>query len=384
MKLFVPREVDTAETRVSLLPADAGKLVRLGADVEVESGVGDSINIPDRAYQEAGAEVSGDRAASLSEAEVVLRINAPGDQDLLNLAEGCVHISYMDPFNNLKLVRKFTDGKVSGISLEMIPRTTIAQKMDVLSSQANLAGYVAVVLAAERQQKIFPMMMTAAGTIAPARVFVIGAGVAGLQAIATAKRLGARVDAFDVRPEAQEQILSLGAKPLNVDLGETGQTKDGYAGQLTDDQLEKQRQAMAQMCAQSDVVITTAKVFGRKTPLIVTNDMLDGMKPGSVVVDLAVETGGNVEASELGKEIDRNGITIIGRPELERMVPVPASQMLSSNLCNFVEHFWDKEAKNFRLDRDDEIIQGCLVTHEGEIVNEAIRVAVGCAPHAET
>jgi len=384
MKLFVPREIDAAETRVSLLPDDAGKLARLGADVEVESGVGDSINIPDQAYQEAGAEVSGDRAASLSEAEVVLRINSPGDQDLLNLAEGCVHISYMDPFNNLKLIRQFADGKVSGISLEMIPRTTVAQKMDVLSSQANLAGYVAVVLAAERQQKIFPMMMTAAGTITPARVFVIGAGVAGLQAIATAKRLGARVDAFDVRPEAQEQILSLGARPLNVDLGEGAQTKDGYARQLTNDQLERQRQAMAQMCAQSDVVITTAKVFGRKTPLIVTNDMLDGMKPGSVVVDLAVETGGNVEASELGKEIDRNGVTIIGRPELERMVPVPASQMFSSNLYNFVEHFWDEETKSFKLDRDDQIIQGCLVTHDGEIVNEAIRAAVGCAPHTET
>ncbi|MHC4356067.1 MAG: Rossmann-fold NAD(P)-binding domain-containing protein, partial [Planctomycetota bacterium] len=227
-----------------------------------------------------------------------------------------------------------------------------------------------------RQQKIFPMMMTAAGTIAPARVFIIGAGVAGLQAIATAKRLGARVDAFDVRPEAREQIMSLGARPLNVDLGETGKTKDGYARQLTDEQLDKQRQAMARMCAQSDVVITTAKVFGRKAPLIVTNDMLDGMKPGSVVVDLAVDTGGNVEASELGREVDRNGVTIIGRPELERMAPVPASQMLSSNLYNFLEHFWDKETGSFKLDRDDEIIQGCLVTHEGEIVNPAIRATV--------
>ncbi len=208
-------------------------------------------------------------------------------------------------------------------------------------------------------------------------VFVIGAGVAGLQAIATAKRLGARVDAFDVRPEAQEQIMSLGAKPLIVDLGETGKTKDGYARQLTDEQLGKQRRAMAKQCAQSDVVITTAKVFGRKAPLIVTNDMLDGMKPGSVVVDLAVETGGNVEASELGKEVDRNGVTIIGRPELERMVPVPASQMFSSNLYNFLEHFWLKEAKSFRLDRNDQMIQGCLVTHDGEIVNEAIKAAIG-------
>jgi NAD(P) transhydrogenase subunit alpha len=247
--------------------------------------------------------------------------------------------------------------------------------MDVLSSQANLAGYVAVVLAAEHQKKILPMMMTPAGTIPPARVFVIGAGVAGLQAIATAKRLGARVDAFDVRPDAQEQILSLGAKPLKVDLGETAQTKDGYAKKLTDEQLEKQRQAMAKQCAQSDVVVTTAKVFGRKAPLIVTNEMLDGMKPGSVVVDLAVETGGNVEASELGKEISRKGVTVVGLPELQRRVPVPASQMFSSNLYNFIEHFWDKEAKHLKLDHDDEIIQGCLITHAGEIVNETVKAA---------
>ncbi len=377
MKLFVPREVDAAETRVPLLAKDAGRLAGLGAAVEVQSGIGESVNISDRAYEQAAAQVSGDRAASLAEADMILRISAPGAEDLVHLAEGCIHVSYMDPFNNVELVRQFAAGKVSGISLEMIPRTTVAQKMDVLSAQANLGGYVAVVLAAERQQRILPMMMTAAGTIAPARVFIIGAGVAGLQAIATARRLGARVDAFDVRPEAREQILSLGAKPLSVDLGETGKTEDGYAKQLTDEQLDKQRQAMARQCAQSDIVITTAKVFGRKAPLIVTNDMLDGMKPGSVVVDLAVETGGNVEASEPGRDIERKGVTIIGRPELERMVPVPASQMFSSNLCNFIEHFWDKETGSFRLDRDDEIIRGCLVTHDGEVVNEAIRAAVG-------
>jgi len=377
MKLFVPKEADAAETRVPLLPTDAGRLVQLGANVEVQGGIGESINIPDEAYEKVGTQIARDRTASLCGADMVLRISIPAGEDIEGLAAGCIHISCMDPFNNVDAVSKLAAGKVSGISLEMIPRTTLAQKMDVLSSQANLAGYVAVVLAAERQQKIFPMMMTAAGTIAPARVFVIGAGVAGLQAIATAKRLGARVDAFDVRPEAQEQILSLGAKPLNVDLGQTGKTKDGYARQLTDEQLDKQRRAMAKQCTQSDVVIATAKVFGRKAPLIVTNDMLDGMKPGSVVVDLAVETGGNVEASELGKEVDRNGVTIIGRPELERMVPVPASQMFSSNLFNLLEHFWDKEAKSFKLDRNDQIIQGCLVTHDGEIVNQAIKAAVG-------
>jgi len=341
----------------------------------VQGGIGESINIPDEAYERAGAKIARDRAASLWGADIVLRISISAGEDIQDLGEGCIHISYMNPFNNFDAVREFAAQRISGISLEMIPRTTIAQKMDVLSSQANLAGYVAVVLAAERQQKIFPMMMTAAGTIAPARVFVIGAGVAGLQAIATARRLGARVDAFDVRPEAHEQILSLGAKPLNVDLGQTGKTKDGYARQLTDEQLDKQRRAMAKQCAQSDVVITTAKVFGRKAPLIVTNEMLDQMKPGSLVVDLAAETGGNAEASELGKEVERKGVRIIGFAQLERMVPVPASQMFSSNLYNFLEHFWDKEAPSFKLDRDDEIIRGCLFTHEGEIVNPAIKAA---------
>ena len=377
MKLFVPKERDAAETRVPLLPMDGGKLVRLGAEVEVEAGIGESINISDDAYKKAGVNISSDRRASMSSADMVLRMSVPTGEDIRHLREGCIHISCMDPFNNFNLVKEIAARKVSAISLEMIPRTTIAQKMDVLSSQANLAGYVAVVLSAERQQKIFPMMMTAAGTIQPARVFVIGAGVAGLQAIATARRLGARVDAFDVRPEAQEQIMSLGAKPLRVDLGETGKTKDGYAGQLTDEQIGKQREAMAKQCAKSDVVSTTAKVFGRKAPLIVTNEMLDGMKPGSLVIDLAVETGGNVESSELDKEVERQGVTIIGWPELQRLVPVPASQMFSSNLYNFMEHFWDKEAKRFVLNRDDEIIQGCLVTHEGEIVNPVIKAAIG-------
>ena len=377
MKLFVPKERDAAETRVPLLPTDAGKLVRLGADVVVEAGIGESINISDDAYKKAGVKISSDRRASMSSADMVLRMSLPGGEDIQHLREGCIHISCMDPFNNFNLVKEIAARKVSAISLEMIPRTTIAQKMDVLSSQANLAGYVAVVLSAERQQKIFPMMMTAAGTIQPARVFIIGAGVAGLQAIATARRLGARVDAFDVRPEAQEQIMSLGAKPLRVDLGETEKTKDGYAGQLTDEQIRKQREAMAKQCAQSDVVITTAKVFGRKAPLIVTNEMLDGMKPGSLVIDLAVETGGNVESSEPDKEVERKGVTIIGLPELQRLVPVPASQMFSSNLYNFMEHFWDKETKRFALNRDDEIIQSCLVTHEGEIVNPVIKAAIG-------
>ncbi len=373
MKIFIPKEQNSDETRVSLLPADSGKLVKLGAEIEIEASLGQTIGIPDKEYETAGAKVSAGRDKSLSEAQVVVRLNPPNAEDIQNLSSGCIHISYLDPFHNPDKIKKFLDKKVSAISLEMIPRTTIAQKMDVLSSQANLAGYVAVVLGAERLPKIFPMMMTAAGTISPVRVFVIGAGVAGLQAIATAKRLGARVDAFDVRPDAQEQIVSLGARPLKIDLGETGQTGQGYAKQLTDEQLEKQRQAMAKQCAISDIVITTAKVFGKKAPLIITNEMLDGMKQGSIVIDLAADTGGNVEATEPGKEIDRNGVTIIGIPELQRRVPVTASTMFSSNIYNFIEHFWDKETKKFVLNRDDEIMQGCLITHEGEIVNRMIK-----------
>ena len=377
MKLFVARATDPQETRAPLLPNHAGELVKLGAQVEVEKGIAQSIGISDAEYETAGAQVSTDRQTALGSADMVLQMSAPRLEDIPYLREGCIHVSCMAPFDNTTIVQALAAGKVSGISLEMIPRTAIAQKMDVLSSQANLAGYVAVILAAERQKIIFPMMMTPAGTIPPAQVFVLGAGVAGLQAIATAKRLGARVVAFDVRPEAQEQILSLGAKPLNVDVGATGQTKDGYAKSLTNEQLQKQRQAMAKQCAQSDVVITTARVFGGKAPVLITNEMLDGMKPGSVVVDLAIETGGNVEASELGKEIQRKGVTIIGLPELQRRVPLPASQMFSSNLHSFVSHFWDKDGKRFVLKRDDEIIQNCLVTHGGQIVNPTVKAAIG-------
>jgi NAD(P) transhydrogenase subunit alpha len=360
-----------------LLPTEVDKLIQLGAEITVESGIGGPIHIPDTKYQECGAAISENRVESLSQADMVLHISLLSVEDVSHLKEDSVLISHLDPFSKPDRVKDLASKKINAISLEMIPRTTIAQKMDVQSSQANLAGYVAVILAAQHQQKIFPMMMTPAGTIPPSRVFVIGAGVAGLQAIATAKRLGARVDAFDVRPEAQEQILSLGAKPLKVDIGETGSTKDGYAKQLTDEQLEMQRKAMAKQCAQSDVVITTARVFGRKAPLIVTNDMLDGMKPGSVVVDLAVETGGNVESVEYGKEIDRKGVTIIGLPELQRRVPLSASGMFSSNLYNFVEHFWDKEAKQFVLNTEDEIIAGCLITHKGQIVNSTVNEAIG-------
>jgi NAD(P) transhydrogenase subunit alpha len=256
--------------------------------------------------------------------------------------------------------------------MEFIPRTTRAQKMDVLSSQANLGGYEAVILAARYSNKIFPMMTTAAGTILPSKVLIIGVGVAGLQAIATAKRLGAKVTAYDPRPVVEEQVKSLGAQFLKIDVGETGQTKDGYAKALTEEQLQKQRDAMKKVCGESDVVITAAQVFGRRAPILVTADMLNAMKPGSVVIDLAIEGGGNVEGAVFDQVIDRQGVKIVGIANLPGRVPLHASQVYSANLTNLIEEFWDKPTKQFVLKLDDEIIKGCLITHGGKIVNEKL------------
>ena len=289
---------------------------------------------------------------------------------------GAVHVSFLDPFKETELVEKMLERRISGVSLEMLPRTTVAQKMDVLSSQANLAGYVSVILAAERLDKILPMMTTPAGTIKPARFFIIGAGVAGLQAIATARRLGARVEAFDTRPVVEEQVKSLGARFLKIDLGETGQTKDGYAKALTPEQLEKQKQGMAKACAQSDVVITTAQLFGRPAPRIIDRPMIEGMQPGSVIVDMAVESGGNVEGSVVDQVVEIGGVSVIGFANLPGRVALTASQMYSANMGNFIEHFWDKEAKTFALDLDNELIQGCLLTHQGEIFSKTYKAIV--------
>ena len=264
MLIFVPRESRSAERRVPITPSVAKKLAGMGAIIEIEPGMGSPAGFTDPMYVDVGATISPDRVRSLSSADIVLRLNKPPVDDVKSMKNGCIHISYLDPFNEADLVRALAAAGVSAISMEMIPRTTLAQKMDALSSQANLAGYVAVILAAERLNRIFPMMMTPAGTLDPARVFVIGAGVAGLQAIATAKRLGARVDAFDTRPVVEEQVKSLGARFVKIDIGETRQTQDGYARALTEDQLKKQRDGMTKHCADADVVITTAQSFWEK------------------------------------------------------------------------------------------------------------------------
>ena len=370
MRIAVIKERHPGERRVPLLPATAEKLVKLGAELLIEAGLGQSCRFEDAAYEKVGATVSAARRELLQSADMVLRLRKPPADEIELMRKGCIHVSYLDPFHEAELVELLRRAGIAAISLEMIPRSTLAQKMDVLSSQANLAGYSAVLLGAEHLDKILPMMTTPAGTIKPARVFVIGVGVAGLQAIATAKRLGAVVEAFDTRPVVEEQVRSLGAKFVKIDLGETGQTKDGYAKALTPEQLALQKEGMAKACARADVVITTAQLFGRPAPRLIDRKMLAGMQPGSVVIDMAVESGGNVEGSVLDQVVEISGVRVVGFGNLPGRVAETASQMYSANLGNFVEHFWDKQAKTFLLNRNDELIKGALITHDGEVVSE--------------
>ncbi len=370
MKIAVMKETHEGETRVPLIPPTAEKLVKLGAELEIESGLGLACRYEDSAYTEIGAKIGTSREDMLKSADIVLRLRKPPIEEIELMRRGCIHVSYLDPFNEVELVDKMTESGISTISLEMIPRTTVAQKMDVLSSQANLGGYASVIIGADQLDKVLPMMTTPAGTIKPSRVFIIGVGVAGLQAIATARRLGARVEAFDTRPVVEEQVKSLGAKFVKVDLGETGQTKDGYAKELTPEQMQMQKEGMAKACAQSDIVITTAQLFGRPAPRIIDRPMIAGMAPGSVIVDMAVETGGNVEGSEVDKIVEIEGVKVVGLGNLPGRVAITASQMYSSNLGNFIDHFWNKEAKKFNLDLEDEIIQGALITHNGALFSE--------------
>ncbi len=368
-KILVCKETDQLETRVALVPGDVKKLIALGLEVIVASGAGEKSGFSNSDYLNAGATLVETNEEGYQKAQIVVRIMKPATVKGLN--PDTLHVSYLDPFNEKELLNEMVTENVQGVSLEMIPRTTLAQKMDVQSSQTSLAGYVAVVNAAGKLPKIFPMMMTPAGTISPAKVFIIGVGVAGLQAIATAKRLGARVEAFDTRPVVEEQVRSLGAKFVKIDLGDTGQTDQGYAKQLTPQQIEMQREGQAKVCEKSDIVITTAKLFGRKAPILVTKDMLDRMKPGSIVVDMAVGTGGNVEGSKVNQDvITENGVRIVSGDMLERQVPFDASKMFSGNILAFLTHFFNKETNEVEVDLTDEIMVGCLITKGGKIVHE--------------
>ena len=372
-KVLVCRENDDRETRVALIPDDIKKLIPLGFEVKVVCGAGVKSGFSDEDYKAAGAVIVASNEDGYGDSDIIVRIMKP--DSVKGIKKDSLHLSYMDPFNNRELLDEFASEGIQAVSLEMIPRTTLAQKMDVQSSQTSLAGYVAVLNAASRLPKVLPMMVTPAGTINPARVFVIGVGVAGLQAIATAKRLGARVDAFDTRPVVEEQVKSLGASFLKIDLGEMGQTAQGYAKELTPEQIAKQKEAQAKVCEKANIVITTAKVFGRKAPRLLEKNVLDRMMKGSIVVDLACGSGGNVEGSRPFEDVvTENGVTILNGELLERQVPYDASKMFSGNITAFLTHFYDKEAKELKINLEDEIMKGCLLTSGGQIIHERFKV----------
>lgn len=367
------------ERRVPLVPSAVERLKAMDVEVRLPIGVGRTVSIPDAAYESAGAVLSGDEDALLAAADVVAVVAPPRPEQLRPLRPGTVVMGFLDPFFEHDLVRALAGGRLRALCVELMPRTTIAQKMDALSSQASLAGYAAVIAAADRIDKVFPMMSTPAGTIAPARVFVVGVGVAGLQAIATAKRLGARVEAYDTRPVVAEQVASLGARFVTFDVGETGQTEAGYARELTPEQLARQREQMARVVAGADVVITTAQVFGRRAPRLLTAAEIAGMRPGSVVVDLAAGSGGNVEGSVAGEEIVTDeGVRIIGIHPMAAAVARDASLVYANNLVHLIAHAFD--GGTLRAPEDDGIVAGVLLVDDGTIRDPRVREAVGGAP----
>ena len=373
MQIGVVKETWPGEVRTSMVPANVAKLIKTGFSIVIEKNAGEASGFADTAYEEAGARIESDRGAILGSSQVLLGVRKFELAELDSIKKDTVCISFLDPYNEKQLVEAMATAGLTAISMEMVPRSTRAQKMDALSSQANLAGYVTVIQAASHSPKILPMMMTPAGTIAPARVFVIGAGVAGLQAIATAKRLGAKVEAFDTRPVVAEQVRSLGGKFVEIDLGDVGQTEQGYAKELTAEQLELQKEGQKKVIAESDIVITTAQLFGRAAPVLVTKDMIEGMRPGSVIVDMAVESGGNVEGSVAGEVVEVNGVKIVGQSNLPGEVANNASQMYSNNLTNLLQEFWNEESGALELDPEDDILMSCVITRSGSVVNEALQ-----------
>jgi len=376
VKVATPKETAQDEHRVAVVPETAAKLIAAGLEVSVESGAGAGAYIPDDAYEKAGVRVVKAAGALLADADAVLKVQAPSVAEVGLLKSGSVLISFLQPATQADIVKALAKRGVTAFSLELVPRISRAQSMDALSSQASAAGYKAVLMAAGRLGKFFPMMMTAAGTVAPARVLVMGAGVAGLQAIATARRLGAVVSAYDVRPAVKEEVSSLGATFIELEL-ESQQGEGGYAREQSEEFLRKQRELIGEHVAKSDVVITTAAIPGRRAPLLVTGDMVKAMRPGSVIVDLAAETGGNVELTQEGKDVDVAGVTVIGTRNVPSTMPLATSQLYARNVMNLLLHLVKEGA--IALDSQDEITKGSCVTHGGEIVNERAKQLVASA-----
>lgn len=385
MLISVPRETALSERRVALVPESGKKLIQAGYAVAIESGAGEGAYLSDNAYREVGVSVEGDPAALLNKADVVLRVNAPpvggvpggGRNEVEWMRPGAVLLGSLMPLRNLDVVRALAARGITAFSTDAIPRTTRAQSMDTLSSMASIAGYRGVLLAAAELPKYFPMLMTAAGMVPPARVFVVGAAVAGLQAIATARRLGATVTATDVRPEVKEQIESVGAKYVGLELGESAAAGGGYAKELSEEDKARQRVLLAEQCAAADVVITTALIGGVFAPRLITRDMVRGMRPGSVIVDLAADGGGNCELSRPGETVVEHGVKILAPLNVPAAMPTHASTLFSRNLTAFLQAFTKDKA--FVLDLNDDIQQGSLITHAGEVVHARTKEALAKA-----
>lgn len=376
MKIAVLRETADAENRVAATPETVRKLIGLGAEIAVEAGAGAGAAIADAAYAEAGATVA-DRAATIAAADLVLGVQGPAIADLPGLKSGAMLAAILSPFGDRGRIDDYAKAGITALSMEFMPRITRAQSMDVLSSQSNLAGYKSVIDAAEAYGRAFPMMMTAAGTISAARVFIMGVGVAGLQAIATARRLGALVSATDVRSAVKEQIESLGAKAIFVEnvKGIEGEGAGGYATEMSDEYKAAQAALVSSHIAKQDIVITTALIPGRPAPRLITDAQIASMRPGSIIVDLAVESGGNVEGSRVGEIVTVHGVKIIGHKNAAGRLAADASALYSRNLFNLINAFWDKDAKTLAFPADDEIVVGIKLTEGGAVVHERLRAA---------
>ena len=379
MKIAVAKEIEVGERRVALVPDVVGKLVKQGLAVWIEAGAGDLSYFSDAAYESAGAQIIRDRARLWGEADVVLKVSPPrerkdGQSEIELLRPGAVLISFLNPLGEPSRIQQLAERQITALSMEMIPRTSRAQSMDALSSQASVAGYQAALLGAAALPKFFPMLTTAAGTIPPAKVFVMGAGVAGLQAIATCRRLGAVVEAFDIRPAVKEEVQSLGAKFVEVSLEEDTVAEGGYAKEISEAAKARSRQVIAKHVQQADVIITTAQVPGKAAPILLTEEMVAQMKPGSVVVDLAAEQGGNCSCTEPGKDVVKNDVTIMGPINLPSSLPIHASQMYAKNLTSLLQ-LMVKDGK-LNLNFDDDIIASACVAHGGEIRNERVKAAL--------
>jgi NAD(P) transhydrogenase subunit alpha len=368
MLIGVPTEIVPGERRVALVPETVSRLLKAGANVLVQRGAGERAAYPDSAYEEAGAALAADAADVYSRADTIVKVNRPWDEELAQMRDGATLIAFLSPLGAPQYVERLAAKRLTALSMDAIPRISRAQSMDALSSQANIGGYKAVLIAASTLPKFFPMLTTAAGTIPPAKVLVLGAGVAGLQAIATARRLGAVVSAYDTRAVVKEQVHSLGATFLEIDLGVDAQGAGGYAKELTPEQIERQRAFMVQHIGASDCVITTAAVPGRRAPLLITEEAVNAMRPGSVIVDLAAETGGNCALTQPGEVIVHHGVTIVGTTNLPATMPFDSSRLYSRNVLTLLQHLLKDGALNF--DYSDEITRDTTLTHDGEITHK--------------